>query len=77
MNLNQRVKLDRSYWGEEFSSTPDITGTIVGVGSTINAVSHEIQPIYIVKLDQGFYSPCNRIYVVNLTVDTYAVLPID
>jgi len=71
MNLNKRIKLDRSFELAEDSAKPDITGTIVGLGHIVGIT------VYIVELDQGFYSPDRRIYISRMVVARESLRPIE
>lgn len=51
MNHGQRVKLVNTYNDKD----PGLTGVIAGTGHMIQP-SGETQPIYIVRLDEGFWS---------------------
>lgn len=57
MMQGQKVRLKRSVlsWKE---SDPDITGTIIGKGHVVQ--NNEMVPLYLVELDEGFYSHDNR-----------------
>lgn len=74
MNLKQRVQLTGTYSRTE-KGLEAPTGTIVGMGHLFR--DNKTQAIYLVELDQGFYSEDRTIWVSVLTVDRNALLPID
>lgn len=59
----------------------DVDGTQIGVTGTITGMGHMLEtgdtrPIYIVQLDNGFYSPDKKVYISVMVVDRQALLPI-
>jgi hypothetical protein len=62
MNHGQKVKLVNSFRDD----APEMSGTIVGMGHvnlpTVFSVGTKMVPIYLVKLDEGFWSHENRIF---------------
>lgn len=69
MNLEQRVTLI------DVDGKETIPGTIAGIGHMFN--QGVTRPIYIVRLDNGFYDPTGKTYVSTLVVDRSALRPIE
>lgn len=62
MNTDQRVSLIDLDGNES-----GITGTIAGIGHMLDM--GVTRPIYIVRLDNGFYGPGEKIYISTIVVD--------
>ena len=58
MNHGQRVKIVNTYNDND----PGLTGTIAGMGHVISDISGETHPIYLIRLDEGFWSHDNAVY---------------
>lgn len=76
MMQGQKVRLKRTdspAW-KEFDS--DITGTIIGKGHVVR--NNVMVPLYLVELDQGFYSHDNRCWQTIMAVHSDNLeIPID
>lgn len=59
MMQGQKVRLKRNDYSWKESDL-DITGTIIGMGHVVR--NNEMIPLYMVELDEGFYSHENRVY---------------
>ena len=53
----------------------DITGIVIGY-ATIE-MGDGMEALYLVKLDKGFYSPDNRIWITTMQVHPENLIPID
>jgi len=62
MNHGQKVKVVNTYR----DNAPELSGEIVGMGHvnlpTVFSNSTTMVPIYLVKLDEGFWSHDNRVF---------------
>lgn len=70
MKADQRVSLT-DLDGKENG----VTGTIAGIGHMLE--TGVTRPIYIVRLDSGFYDPSGKTYISTMVVDRSALIPID
>lgn len=73
MNLTQRVSFAGGVLSNAFSAK-DRTGKIVGMGHIVR--DNKTQPVYLVELDEGFWSEDKSTWVSIIAVDRSILLPI-